>query len=59
MVEILDLLLFKGNTPERTCPINTGDQPANEQHKPSVGNHFFQTLSKMASGLKQVLAKMK
>jgi len=44
MVEILDLLLFKGNTPERTCPINTGDQPANEQRKPSVGNHFFQTL---------------
>jgi hypothetical protein len=25
----------------------------------SVGNHFFQTLAKMASGLKQVLAKMK
>jgi hypothetical protein len=24
----------------------------------SVGNHFFQTLAKMASGLKQVLAKM-
>jgi hypothetical protein len=38
-------LLFKGNTPERTCPINTGDQPANEQHKPRVGNHFFQTLA--------------
>ena len=25
----------------------------------SVGNHFFQTLAKMASELKQVLAKMK
>ena len=25
----------------------------------TVGNHFFQTLAKMASGLKQVLAKMK
>ena len=25
----------------------------------SVGNHFIQTLAKMASGLKQVLAKMK
>ena len=25
----------------------------------SVANHFFQTLAKMASGLKQVLAKMK
>jgi hypothetical protein len=24
----------------------------------SVGNHFFQTLAKMASGLKQVFAKM-
>jgi hypothetical protein len=25
----------------------------------SVGNHFFQTLAKMANGLKQVLTKMK
>jgi hypothetical protein len=25
----------------------------------SVGNHFFQTLAKMASGLKLLLAKMK
>ena len=25
----------------------------------SVGNHFFQTLANMASGLKQVLVKMK
>ena len=25
----------------------------------SVGNHFFQTLAKMANGLKQVLVKMK
>jgi predicted DNA-binding ribbon-helix-helix protein len=25
----------------------------------SVENHFFQTLAKMASGLKQVLAKLK
>jgi hypothetical protein len=30
-----------------------------EEQVASVGNHFFQTLAKMASRLKQVLAKLK
>jgi hypothetical protein len=51
MVEILDLLLFKGNTPERTCPINTGDQPANMYNKYRISSLLLNESSNFLDGI--------